>query len=196
MNTKNYKNKMNRLYSMRQILPLFTRTSSNTSSHTFPRTFLARNITMSPSTRVKVFETFTTTDLKKIGYSASEANWITSMRDAYKNGVNLNEQVEKCGHSGGTYAYTKTITTNIKNNGFQNWKKNFLHLGYSDAFKLFYLPGFASVFNIVSSYNFEDSVDKIALTNFRNKYNINLNDQEKSKLIQCLITSSNLRYHQ
>lgn len=157
----------------------------------------ARSIKIIPPVRMmssKTFDNFSQGDLKFIGYHDAESRWITSMRDAYTNGFILNpsnyQKVDNCGHSGGSFVYTKVITDNIKKNNFDEWKENFLHLNYSDLLNLFYFTGFQRAGNHLISHNFKKSGNKENLDLFRTEYGDDLSDKMKITLLKKLISST------
>ncbi len=132
------------------------------------------------------FETFTTSDLQKLGYGKAESIWIVNMRDAsHMSKDQFDNKIDECGHTGGTYNYTKSIVDKIQRYGFYEWKNNSLHLGYGDMFLMYQIiPNFA---NNLLTHNFSSSNEKKYLKIFKKDFKNNMTDDEKRQMFSNLI---------
>ena len=73
--------------------------------------------------------------LVKLGYNHPEALWIVAFKNAYDKGYKHEpmkfKEVDDCGHSGGTYNYTKRIVDSIEKMGFNKWTQEWKHRNYT-----------------------------------------------------------------
>ena len=121
----------------------------------------------------------------QLGYTVTETKWILSI-------VNNNENIYNMllSHTSNSFCYSLAVAGSIKKNGFNEWMKNCLHLGYYDVSQIFYsCAGGVNASNILLSYNFGKNINnEQSLTEFNNKYHKDLPSDKKKYLLGKLIT--------
>ena len=132
--------------------------------------------------------------IESVGYNTNEAKWIVAIINAYNKGFPTDKllefsDVDKCGHSGGSFSYSKTIANSIRTLGFEKWKNNCAHLSFKDMLEFFYFPGCAQLGNDLLSHSFESSVEKEALEKIRKTFST-ATREDKIKLLRNLMITA------